>query len=91
MPQLNANNLKFPSRFLTQRLIPESLTGATNTLLKGVIEPEAISSITAANTQEVGFAEDHVIVDTRVRERLEADAMVIGRGGRTTITSCCWW
>lgn len=78
-PQLDADDVELLA-LLAQRLVPKRRARATHALLERVVQPEAEVPIAAPDAEEARLGEDHVVVDARVREGLEADALRWGRG-----------
>ena len=75
-PDLDALNFEFFS-LLAQPLVTESHGGSADSALQHLIKPQAVLSIPSANTQVGIFAEDQVVVDTRVREGFETDTLFL--------------
>lgn len=50
--------------------------------IEAVVEPQAVVTVAGADAEEARLAVDVVVVDTRVRERLEADRLARRRGRR---------
>lgn len=77
-PDLDAEDAKLLP-FVAQRLVTEGHARRAVAPVQGVVEPQAVAAVAAANAEEVGLAEHEVLVDAAVGKRLEADR---GRGRR---------
>lgn len=75
---------------VTERLVAKGVTAPAVAAIEAVVEPQAIVAVAGSHAQKACLAVNVVVVDARVRERLEADrlawcgrrlgAVVVGEG-----------
>lgn len=70
-PKLDAKDAKLLT-LVAERLVAKGEARGTDTLFERVVEPEAVLAVAAAHAEPVRLAVDIVLVDSAVRERLEA-------------------
>jgi len=72
IPHFYTQDIELPP-LVTQRLVPKRGTAFADPMIEAVVEPQAVMSVSASNTEEVCFAKDHEVVDAAVGESFEAD------------------